>query len=121
MEVTQPAPVKTDTPEVWPLVIADVKAGKYEPALPLYWVDRIATEMQARHDFGRAKYGVGLQVENGRDPLRDALDEALDMSCYTRQQFEKTGRGDDWETHRLAVLMVSRLMWRMKLREEEGT
>lgn len=117
--MSQPPPQKTDTPEVWPLVIADVRAGVYA-VLP-HWAERIATEMQARHDFGRAKYGVGLQVENGRDPLRDALDEALDLCVYTRQQYEKTGRKDDLSLHQDAVVFASRIQWRIHLRDAENS
>ncbi len=68
----QPVPVKNDKPEVWPLVLAD---------------------MGARHDFGRKKYGVGLQPHNGRDALRDAYEEALDLCVYLRQaMYERDGR-----------------------------
>jgi hypothetical protein len=80
----QPPPQKTDTPEVWPMVAADVRAGRYEDVHP-YWTERLAVEMEARNVFGVQKYGVPVLVENGRDPLRDALDEALDLCVYTRQ------------------------------------
>lgn len=117
--MTQPAPKRTDTPEVWPLVVTDVRAGVYG-VLP-YWADRLAVEMEARNEFGRQKYGIGigLQVENGRDPLRDALDEALDLCVYTRQQYERTGRSDDLSLHQDAVVFASRVQWRIHLRASE--
>lgn len=31
------------------------------------------------------RYGTGLQAHNGRDALRDAYEEALDLTCYLRQ------------------------------------
>ena len=41
----------------------------------------------------RAKYGVGLQPHNGRDVLRDAYEEALDLCVYLRQAiFERDGK-----------------------------
>ncbi len=68
----QPRPKKNTYPEVWPLVQRD---------------------MEARHEFGRKKYGVGLQPHNGRDALRDAYEEALDQCVYLRQAlFERDGK-----------------------------
>lgn len=119
--MTQPPPKKTDTPEVWPMVAADVRRDAYQSGISGYDRERLARAMDARNEFGRQKYGIGigLQVENGRDPLKDASEEALDLSVYTRQQYERTGRGDDWETHRLAVMLAARLQWRMALRDAE--
>ena len=68
---TQIAPKKNDGPEVWPIVIQD---------------------MEKRNEFGREKYGVGLQPHNGRDALQDAYEEALDLCVYLRQAiFEREG------------------------------
>lgn len=64
-------PQKPPTPadgDVWKLVIAD---------------------MESRRQFGIEKYGVPLQVANGRDPLIDAYQEALDLAVYLRQEIEK--------------------------------
>ena len=70
--VDQPAPVANDHPAVWPLVIMD---------------------MAARDQVGRARYGVPLQPHNGRDALRDAYEEALDLCAYLRQAImERDGR-----------------------------
>ena len=68
----QPAPVANDGPTVWPLVVAD---------------------MQARDAVGRERYGVPLQPNNGRDALRDAYEEALDLCAYLRQALlERDGK-----------------------------
>lgn len=68
----QPAPVANDKPAVWPLVVADM--GK-------------------RDAVGRERYGVPLQPHNGRDALRDAYEEALDLAVYLRQAlYERDGR-----------------------------
>lgn len=60
---TQPAPVPNDKPAVWQLVKKD---------------------MLARNAFGLAKYGTPLQPFNGRDALKDAYEEALDLCVYLR-------------------------------------
>ncbi len=60
----QPSPVPNDRPAVWDLVIDD---------------------MRARDALGRARYGTPLQAGNGRDALRDAYEEALDLAVYLRQ------------------------------------
>lgn len=70
--VEQPEPVPNDRPAVWPLVIMD---------------------MARRDHVGRARYGVQLQPHNGRDALRDAYEEALDLCAYLRQAImERDGR-----------------------------
>lgn len=70
--VDQPAPAPNDRPAVWPLVIMD---------------------MANRDQVGRARYGVPLQPHNGRDALRDAYEEALDLCAHLRQAiFERDGR-----------------------------
>lgn len=88
----QPPPIKTDTPAVWPLILADLRAG----ALVEQRGDLRALFISAcegRHRFGLEKYGTALQVLNGRNPLSDALDEALDLMAYTRQYLEQVGVG----------------------------
>ncbi len=68
----EPAPVKSDEPPVWDLVIAD---------------------MRARDDFGVQKYGLRLQPNNGRDALIDGYQEALDLVVYLRQMiYERDGK-----------------------------
>lgn len=48
------------------------------------WLDVIA-DMEARRQVGIRRYGTPLQAGNGRDCLRDAYDEALDLVAYLRQ------------------------------------
>ena len=60
----EPPPIKNNKPAVWVLVMED---------------------MALRDDFGRAKYGTPLQPNNGRDALKDAYEEALDLCVYLRQ------------------------------------
>ncbi len=63
-DTEQPTPKANAHPAVWPLVIED---------------------MRGRDAVGRRKYGVPLQPHNGRDALRDAYEEALDLSVYLKQ------------------------------------
>lgn len=68
----QPDPVPNDHPAVWDLVMDD---------------------MRARDAKGQATYGTRLQPHNGRDALRDAYEEALDLAAYLRQAlYERDGR-----------------------------
>lgn len=68
----QPDPKPSDAPASWDLVMAD---------------------MAARKEFGRNKYGVLLQPNNGRDALADAYQEALDLAVYLRTAiYERDGK-----------------------------
>ena len=68
----QPNPIANDRPEIWPIVQED---------------------MVKRNQFGKSKYGVGLQPFNGRDVLQDAYEEALDLCVYLRQAiYERDGK-----------------------------
>lgn len=60
----QPDPKPNVSDAVWSAVIAD---------------------MHARDAEGRRKYGTPLQPFNGRDPLVDAYQEALDLAVYLKQ------------------------------------
>jgi len=71
-EHDQPLPTPNSQPVIQDLVIADVRA-------------RLA--------IGIERYGTGLQPYNGRDALRDAYEEALDLAAYLRQViYERDGR-----------------------------
>ncbi len=64
----QAPPIKNDKPAIWDLVIAD---------------------MVHRDRVGRERYGTPLQVNNGRDALRDLFEELLDAVVYCRQLTEE--------------------------------
>ncbi len=83
LNAPQPRPVLTTTPAVWPLIVTELRAA----ATPLH--ETLAVLAEQRDAFGRAKYGTPLQVQNGREPLVDALQEALDAMAYTRQRYER--------------------------------
>lgn len=54
-------------------------------ASPAVW-ETVIEDMRARDNFGRAKYGTPLQPFNGRKPLVDAYQEALDLVVYLKQE-----------------------------------
>lgn len=64
----QPMPVPNNRPDVQSLVVADI---------------------QERRRVGISRYGTALQAHNGRDALRDAYEEAIDLAMYLRQLLEE--------------------------------
>ncbi len=48
----------------------------------------LITSTKKRADMGKAKYGVYLTAANGRNPIVDAFQEALDQIVYLRQAIE---------------------------------
>jgi hypothetical protein len=74
----QPAPVANTSRPIIELVCADITDGG------------LVADLRARaYDVGLATYGVLLQAHNGRDALRDAYEEALDLVMYLRQAEEE--------------------------------
>lgn len=49
----------------------------------------VLKDMEGRRLHGIEKYGVPVQPRNGRDPLVDAYQEALDLCVYLRQAIEE--------------------------------
>lgn len=47
--------------------------------------DLVLADVADRKRLGIERYGVALQADNGRDALRDAYEEALDLCMYLRQ------------------------------------
>jgi len=45
----------------------------------------VIDDLETRLRVGIQRYGTPLQAFNGRDALRDAYEEALDLACYLRQ------------------------------------
>ena len=68
----QPTPTPNDKPAVWDLVQKD---------------------MAARDALGAERYGTRLQPHNGRDAMRDAYEEVLDLCVYLRSVlYERDGK-----------------------------
>lgn len=45
----------------------------------------VRADLEDREQLGIRRYGTPLQPHNGRDALRDAYEEALDLACYLKQ------------------------------------
>lgn len=45
----------------------------------------VRADLTLREQVGIERYGTSLQPNNGRDALRDAYEEALDLACYLKQ------------------------------------
>lgn len=56
-----------------------------EPADGPVMHDLVRADLQARLELGISRYGQPLRAFNGRDPLRDAYEEILDLSVYLKQ------------------------------------
>ena len=68
-DIPEKSPVQNDKDFMWDIVVHDI---------------------EQRDAMGTKKYGTRLQPFNGRDPLWDAYQEALDLVVYLRQAiFEK--------------------------------
>lgn len=62
--------------------------GLYEK----YVWDLVITDMKARNEMGEKKYGTKLRPFDGRDSLKDAYQEVLDLAVYLRKKiFEEVG------------------------------
>lgn len=51
--------------------------------------DLVIDDMRERDRKGRISYGTPLLVNNGRDALQDAYEEALDLCAYLKQAIEE--------------------------------
>jgi hypothetical protein len=47
--------------------------------------DAVIADIAARKQVGIERYGTPLQPFNGRDALRDAYEEAIDLTMYLKQ------------------------------------
>lgn len=47
--------------------------------------DQLIADIEARKAVGIERYGTALQPFNGRDALRDAYEEAIDLAVYLKQ------------------------------------
>lgn len=48
--------------------------------------DEVIKDMRERMEFGKAKYGQYLKTFNGRNALKDAYQEVLDLAVYLKQR-----------------------------------
>jgi len=116
----EPKPRANDNPAIWTLVLEDVPYV-FPRADQAIVVAELRNDMHARDEMGRAKYGTHLQAHNGRRPLVDAYQEALDLCAYLKQETEEaTALGDkDWAyaMYRNALRMAYSIKRRLMIRE----
>lgn len=87
----QPAPVANDATPTWELVIVDLQGRTISPPDIL---DCVIADAKARDQIGRERYGCPLQPGNGRDSIRDAYEEAMDLAVYLKNAaIEAESRG----------------------------
>lgn len=55
-------------------------------------LDLVVSDLTERAEMGKVKYGTYLKTKNGRNPLIDAYQEALDLCMYLRQAIEEQGQ-----------------------------
>ncbi len=58
--------------------------SKHHAAPGTVW-DLVVRDMHGRDELGLRKYGKTLMPHDGRDTLRDAYEEALDLAVYLRK------------------------------------
>jgi hypothetical protein len=72
--------------------------------------DWLRADMRERHELGKARYGTGLRVWNGRDAVVDAYQEALDLIVYATQASQRLGLPGQlrpsWLNERLTLDLV---------------
>lgn len=68
----QPAP-RPGTGDMWKDLLHDPVVRQFPNVVALGW---------QRRSVGIARYGVPLQLDNGRDMRQDAQEEALDLAVY---------------------------------------
>lgn len=48
--------------------------------------DAVLKDLESRRELGIGKYGTELKTNNGRNALKDAYEEVLDLACYLKQK-----------------------------------
>jgi hypothetical protein len=99
----QPAPVPTDGPSVQSMVCEDLR---FIGGLgPVGLVRLVGEDLVTRERIGVERYGTSLKPHNGRDALRDAYEEAVDLAIYLRQAIAE-GMTLSWPRYTVALHMV---------------
>ena len=113
----QPPPVRRpDLIPVWENVISDFRI-RYEDAFD--GIDggdvgkavayHVLADMRARDRVGRGRYGTPLTINNGRDHLVDAYQEALDKAVYLRAAWLEGAAVKDLYEQELDSIMQIRM------------
>lgn len=87
LNAPQPAPLPSARTPTWELVIAYARASYTD----CNWLKSVLADMHVRDYQGRAKYGVPLASDNGRDHLIDAYQEIMDFAVYLASELDRRG------------------------------
>lgn len=83
-EGDQPLPViHEDVLDIQSRVIQDIISEEYVSHNRA--ASKLISDITERRELGIARYGTALQPNNGRDALRDAYEEAIDLCMYLKQ------------------------------------
>lgn len=106
----EPEPIPNDTEPIAQLMIYDLEqlGSQYLDLIP---------EIQARYELGLSNYGVPLQVNNGRDAIVDAFQEAIDLALYLKQCVEED-KGNFVTEYRTVIEITDYLFQQIKQREQ---
>lgn len=90
MESHPTAPHEPARPQEAPVPLSEVKNRPEDQPLPVvndrpFIQDLVIADLEARKALGIRRYHTALQPFNGRDALRDAYEEALDLVVYLKQ------------------------------------
>lgn len=109
----EPKPKANDSAPIWPMVVEDVRGllTREEDVRAA-----LIADMMERDAMGRVKYGTPLQARNGRNPLVDAYQEALDLCVYLKQALEEN-RGPLASMYEMAIKVAYRLKYDAMLQE----
>lgn len=84
----QPAPTPSNRRPAWELV-QEYAQAVFPADVPV--VQLVLHDMRERDQLGRARYGVALTADNGRDQLVDAYQEALDLAVHLMAYLDEHG------------------------------
>lgn len=117
----EPEPIHNFNPSVHDLLVNDAKhkvMGFARPGMTDIIKEQMIDLFRTRKAYGLNKYGTVLQSENGRDFLKDAIEETIDQLAYVRQGLEEnTGDENLKEAYRLAVAALDGML-RFKMKRE---
>ena len=83
-----------------------------------HWL--VCADLLERAAMGQAKYGTPLTVDNGRNHLIDAYQEALDLLCYLRMAIEAQKQQQSPLTMERASLFLRDLGYTILPKDREG-
>lgn len=114
----QHLPVRNNRPVIQQLVIDELLRDHTMDQPPNRDVrDALVSDIWDRLAVGIQRYGTGLQPHNGRDVLRDAYEEALDLAMYLRQAVEE-GADDLRGDYMRALVMAARIRGKITDRDD---